>query len=285
VPNDASVIDWYRDKRAVAAAAGAGFVSALGTGPYLVKPRFGTGSVGISVSTDRFEAEAVAQEQNGTLERYEQGPLYSAEVYVRGGRVLHLGVTNRIVSDEPYFVERVKSFPHEPNTQWEHDVERWVDELVGRLRPWRGFLHIEFIETRAGFRLIEVNPRLGGALVGPAIAACTNVDPYGVMVFDALGRPAELPVTALRMGGYSHVSLYAEASGVLAEISGVDRLGSFPGEISWCPSKSAGATLPSGLDYRSRIGNLAAYGPSAPIAQDRVLAAARALTFRVAPAG
>lgn len=282
VVNDASTVEWFRDKRNVSAAAGDGFVSGLECGPYIVKPAVSTGSIGVRVVADYGQAVRLAEAVAGTVERYELGPLYSAEVYVAAGEIVFLGVTSRIVADEPAFVETLKGFPYLAGSAWELSVVAWVQQLVAGLKPWRGFLHVEFIETRAGFRLVEVNPRLGGALVGPAVAACTNVDPYEVMVADALGREVVLPERVVRDCGFAHVSVYTQAAGVLTEIVGPERLDRFPGDVSWVPGKRTGDVLTGVLDYRARLGHVVARRECVQLAQDTALSAARIVSAKVA---
>lgn len=246
--------------------------------PRIVKPRGGTGSTQVTLVTDERELErAIAgfeSEDDAVVQPFHHGPLYSAEIWSDGRTLVFFGVTNRIMTPPPRFLERVKSFPHAVGTTWEQTAADWVRQLAGALEYDAGFAHIEFIETTAGFQLVELNARMGGALVTPAVDACTNYDPYAMVVDDALGIMPDLPQERRITGGYSHVSIYAEQCGVFAEAVGVEALSHYPGEPGWIPSKDPGAEITSLDSYRARIGNIYATGPSAALAQDRALSAA-----------
>ena len=95
---------------------------------------------------------------------------------------IFFGITNRILSDPPYFTERVKSFPWAADSQWETKVREWAFQLLRTLDYTLGLAHIEFIETSNGFRLVEINARMAGALITPGILATTNFNPYAMAV-------------------------------------------------------------------------------------------------------
>lgn len=283
VLNDKETVSWYRDKTNVHAAAGEGYVSTLDEGPYIVKPTVSTGSIGVRIVESLARAKMLADITNGTVERYEMGPLYSAEVYVRDGQIALLGITNRIVANEPAFVETLKGFPHLAGSEWEYDAYTWILGLLPNLKPWQGFLHVEFIETKAGLRLVEINPRLGGALIGPAIVECTNFNPYDYTITDALGQPKPLPERITRRGGHAHVSVYTQLSGNIDRITGPERFHLFPGETTWTPGKKPGDQLTGVIDYRARLGHVVCTRPHLALAQDTALAAARTVTAQIAP--
>lgn len=254
---------------------------------WVVKPAVGTGSCGVHRARTRAEltdlAGALTEEADRyVVEPYFEGPVYSAEVYVRTGTCHLLGVTNRTLSPEPYFLELAKSFPHRRNTAWEAGVRNWVREVVQALGYHHGLAHIEFCDTVDGLRLIEVNARLGGALIGPAIVTATGFDPYDRLILDALGRhDAPVPEIADR-GGFSHVSIYASRRGRFIGVDGLDRLAALPGEVTWTASKDPGEVVEHVGDYRARIGHVAATGEDAAQAQDRAEAAARIVDVRIA---
>ncbi|MEU2060939.1 ATP-grasp domain-containing protein [Streptomyces sp. NPDC013455] len=51
---------------------------------------------------------------------------------------------------------------------------RWVADVVDLLRLGWGCFHIEARHTPSGWDLIEVNPRVGGSLISPSVAALTG---------------------------------------------------------------------------------------------------------------
>ena len=269
----------FRDKSWVRETLTAGKDQAS-TYPRILKPRNGTGSMGIRVVNTPGELEAAAAEMKDTEfvdEPYYQGPLYSAEMYSDGARVEFFGVTNRILTSPPVFLERVKTFPHEYGSKWEKRVCEWATETLGILGYNAGFAHLEFIETADGFELVELNARMAGSLITPAVEACTNYNPYAMVIDDALGRDIEVPAQREVYGGHSHVSIYADHVGTLREVTGTSALPAFPGSPKWVPAKEAGAEITELGTYRCRIGNVFATADSPGLAQDRAIAAAQAI--------
>lgn len=255
--------------------------------PRIVKPASGTGSQGIYlVANEEEEVRARTQLCSGALsEPYFRGPLYSAEVYRSRERFIFFGVTNRTLTKPPRFLEEAKTFPHAAGTPWEDDVRIWAEATLGALSYACGFAHVEFIETVHGFALVELNPRMGGALITAAVDACTTYDPYAMLVDEALGLPLEVPATRKVTQAASHVSIYADAPGTLEAVEGTQELRHFPGNVRWLPTKAPGDEIADAETYRARVGNVWATAPLAELAQDRALAAANSLDVEVTPPG
>lgn len=253
--------------------------------PLIAKPRSGTGSKNIHLlsTPEEYDAFVASSEDADTFlfQPFYRGPLYSAEVWSNGQSAVFFGVTNRTLTKPPRFLEEVKSFPHAANTPWEKEVEAWTMSLMSALDYDLGLAHIEFIETCNGFKLVEINARMAGALITPAIDQCTNYDPYALAIADALDTAPELPKTREITGGHSHVSLYANRLGKVADIRGVETITQFPGDVGWIASKEIGATVTEVDTYRARLGNVFATGPNASVAQDRALSAAASIKVEI----
>ncbi|WP_162237222.1 ATP-grasp domain-containing protein, partial [Sphingomonas sp. Leaf242] len=254
--------------------------------PRIIKPRSGTGSMGIhfvdSAEESKRLLDSFANADDYISEPFHRGPLYSAELWSDGQSFRFFGVTNRIMTDPPLFLERVKTFPHEAGSPWEKLVKNWSRKIVEDLDYNLGLAHIEFIETKKGFQLVEINSRLAGALITPAIDCCTNYDPYALAVADALCViPNELPKRREISGGHSHVTIYANRTGRLESIDGTTMLSSYPGRPTWLASKHRGADITDLTSWRARLGHVYATGPSPAIAQDRAIAAASAIRFTI----
>lgn len=254
--------------------------------PRIVKPRNGTGKIGVRLvpdaTTQRELARQGAWSDDIVSQPYYRGPLYSAEVWADGDRFLLMGVTNRIMAKPPVFLELVKSFPWSVQTQWERTVGEWVGRILAAVGYDLGLAHVEFIETSHGFELVEINCRMAGSLITPAILYSTNCNPYRMVVEQALGGRATLPHERTVRGGYSHVSVYADRPGTVAAVCGAATLTSYPGHPQWHQTRGVGAAVEQIGTYRARIGDVSAVGPDAATAQDRAIAASRCIEVRVA---
>ncbi|WP_165242824.1 ATP-grasp domain-containing protein [Corynebacterium lizhenjunii] len=254
--------------------------------PLIAKPRRGTGSQDIRIISTAEELAEFRQSHSATpdqegqwvIEPYHQGPLYSAECYTDGKSYYFFGITNRIMSQPPEFVEVVKTFPHAHGTPWEDSAREWTHSVLETIGYNAGFAHVEFIQTREGFELVELNARMAGALITPAVTACTNYDPYAMVIDEALGADVEVPGHRQVRGGHSHVSLYANRLGKLKRVEGAEGLNAFPGQPTWHPAKTLGSQIEQLGTYRARIGNVSAVAPTPELAQDRAIVAAQSLS-------
>ncbi|MCI6574472.1 MAG: ATP-grasp domain-containing protein [Arcanobacterium sp.] len=285
---DTEKLKFFRDKDAVESVLIAhGFAEPSHSWPKVLKLRNGTGKIGVYFAESEHEANEIVKmsgykRDEFVVQDFYFGPAYSAEVWRDSQHEVFFGITNRILSDPPYFTERVKSFPWAANSRWETEARDWVFHILRILDYALGLVHIEFIETSDGFRLVEINARMAGALITPGILATTNFNPYAMAVHQALDvPPCEIMDREIR-GGYSHVSLYASSTGTVASIRGIDQLVHNPGAPTWVPSREIGDSIVEIGTYRSRIGNLMATGETAAIAQDRAISASRSISVQIA---
>lgn len=261
----------------------AGLAQEVVTYPRILKAKNGTGKIGVYYVGSEQELQELVENNGVNLDDYMQqnyyrGSLYSAEVWRDKDTFQFFGITNRILSEPPFFTEKVKSFPWECGSEWEKGVEVWAGDVLAHLDYDFGLAHLEFVETNEGFELVEINCRMAGALITPSIVATTNYDPYRMVIEQALGVPVTIPDERVISGGFSHVSLYAQNTGRLNGIAGLDELGKYLGNAQWHASKDIGDDITELGTYRARIGNVSAYASSAPLAQDRASTAAAALT-------
>ncbi|WP_282791708.1 ATP-grasp domain-containing protein [Streptomyces sp. CC224B] len=259
--------------------------------PAVVKDSAGTGSQNVWLVRDEAELDAALREAAGrTLkgrlfaEPYFSGPVYSAETLTWAGRTRLLGVSSRLMSREPRFREEVTAFPVAFPGARHAELERWLDRVLAAVGYTDRFAHVEFALTATGPEVVEVNPRIGGALVGEGLCRALGVNVYEAMVECALGRRPRLmdldppggPAVAFVLG-------YPDRPGVYTGVTGLDRLLDMPGSPAWFPVKSPGAPVEHLDDSRGYAGIVYAEGPTAELATHHAVAAANALRVTTEP--
>ncbi|AKJ14884.1 hypothetical protein ABB07_33960 [Streptomyces incarnatus] len=257
--------------------------------PVILKDVSGTGSQGVWLAHGPQDVPAVldaaraASLRGGVLtaEPYFSGPLYSAETLSWGGETRLLGVTSRLMSPLPYFREEAEAFPISfPAVQADELATLVASALDGI--GYSGFSHTEFILTDDGFEIVEINPRLGGGMVGGLINGAYDMNLCHAFIDMALGqRPALLdaPLTPLR--GMSEVHLIADRTGVFDGFDGEELLAGHPGSPRLFPSRSRGQTVDCTTDWRGSVGSVVAHGPNAELALYNAAAAARLVRPRI----
>ncbi|MET9861574.1 ATP-grasp domain-containing protein [Streptomyces smyrnaeus] len=259
--------------------------------PAVVKDSAGTGSQNVWLVGDEPELvaaldEATGRELKGRLfaEPYFSGPVYSAETFTWTGRTRLLGVSSRLMSPEPYFREEITAFPVAFPQARRAMLERWLGEVLAAIGYTDRFAHVEFVLTAGGPEVVEINPRIGGALVGEGMCRALGVNVYEAMIEAALGRRPRL-MDADPPGGpaVAFVLGYPAAPGVFTGVAGLDRLADMPGSPVWYPVKRIGEPVEHLTDSRGYAGIVYAEAETAELATHHAVAASNALTVLTEP--
>ncbi len=264
--------------------------SAVGL-PAVVKDTAGTSSANVWLVRDaddlaRLRREAADAALFGSLfaEPFLAGPVYSAETLTWAGQTRLLGLSSRLMSAQPWFREDVTAFPVALPPAELREIEVWLGEVLAVLGYTDRFAHIEIAMTTHGPQLIEVNPRIGGALVGESMCRALGVNVYAALVDLALGHRPRLLDAALPGGpAVAFVLAYPDQAGELVAVNGIDDLDRYPGQPRWYPTKAIGTQVAHVTDGRGYAGIVLAEGPTAEIATHRAVAAAGAVHVRTRP--
>lgn len=259
--------------------------------PAVLKDTAGTGSQNVWLVRDEPELvaaldEAAGRELKGRLfaEPYFSGPVYSAETLTWAGRTRLLGVSSRLMSPEPYFREEITAFPVAFPEARRAILERWLDDVLAAIGYTDRFAHVEFVLTTGGPEVVEINPRIGGALVGEGMCRALGVNVYEAMIETALGRRPRLMDADLPGGpAVAFVLGYPAAPGVFTGVAGLDRLADMPGSPAWYPVRSVGDPIEHLADSRGYAGIVSAEAETAELATHHAVAAANAVRVLTEP--
>lgn len=259
--------------------------------PVILKDSAGTGSQNVWLVRNEDELDAALGEAAGRrltgrlfAEPYFSGPVYSAETLTWAGRTRLLGVSSRLMSPEPYFREEITAFPVAFPGERLTGLERWLDDVLAAIGYTDRFAHVEFALTTTGPEVVEVNPRIGGALVGEGMCRALGVNVYEAMAEAALGRRPRLMDADLPGGpAVAFVLGYPRLPGVFTGVEGLDRLTDMPGSPAWYPVKRTGAPIEHLDDSRGYAGIVYAEGETAELATHHAVAAANAVRVLTEP--
>ncbi|WP_309031998.1 ATP-grasp domain-containing protein [Streptomyces alfalfae] len=259
--------------------------------PAVLKDTAGTGSQNVWLARDEPELvaaldEAAGRELKGRLfaEPYFSGPVYSAETLTWAGRTRLLGVSSRLMSPEPYFREEITAFPVAFPEARRAMLERWLGEVLATIGYTDRFAHVEFVLTTDGPEVVEINPRIGGALVGEGMCRALGVNVYEAMIETALGlRPRLIDADLPGGPAVAFVLGYPAAPGVFTGVTGLDRLADMPGSPAWYPVRSVGDPVEHLDDSRGYAGIVYAEGETAELATHHAVAAANAVRVLTEP--
>jgi cysteine synthase A len=174
--------------------------------PCVVKPSDGTASLNVQRLANERELEqylaelalvtdygrGVVRIPDVLVEEFIAGEVVSVESCVlTGGEVVNLGITDRVLSGYPHFIEMGLTY------FTGHPLQEQLFEMTTRaLRGLGidfGFIHTEFILGQDGPVLCEVNGRLGGLFIPTLMQITSGVDAYLEVIRQALGEQPALP--------------------------------------------------------------------------------------------
>ncbi|MDX3523306.1 ATP-grasp domain-containing protein [Streptomyces scabiei] len=262
--------------------------------PVVLKPASGAASVGVirvSVPRDLPHAYAFTAQVAGVgvestevlVEEYLDGPEVSVECVTFQGATTVVAITRKTVGLPPHFEEIA------------HVVDA-ADPLLGAVVPAAqaalqalgvtdGVSHVELRLVDGRPRLVEVNARLGGDMIGHLVHLATGVDLSRAAADIACGRAPDL--TRTRSQAAAIRMIYPAHSGKLTARHFTD---GFAEQAPWLErahfQRDVGDQLvlpPDGDLFTARIGFLITTGPTGAIAQSRSQQAYRHLTVHVAP--
>ncbi|MEU5342765.1 ATP-grasp domain-containing protein [Streptomyces sp. NPDC020766] len=269
--------------RASTAAAAAAILREIGL-PAVLKDSAGTSSRNVWPVRDEQQlhtalAEAAQLPFAGRLfaEPFFSGPVYSAETLSWEGETRLLGVLSRQLSPEPSVREEAAAFPVAFPDPELGLLQDWVGRVLVTAGHDTGFAHVEFVLTSEGPELVEINRRIGGALVGEALCRALGTNVYEAMVDTALGRRPALmnsPVDSSSGPATGFVLVYPDRRGTLTGWTGLDTLSAFPGSPEWYPTAAPGRRVEHLGDQRGCTGIVLAEAATAELALHRALSAA-----------
>jgi len=170
-------------------------LSALADGvpfPCVIKPREGVASQHVSLSHSREELQAQCAAIWAThpgqallLEEYIEGPLYTLETLGDGKDVVALGGFRTTLSPPPHFVELDAVW----GTGLPPEDEARVLDIIRRFGVGFGACHTEYVMTKNGPRLIEINYRNIGDYREFLLGEALDIPLFEIVLRLYLGEP------------------------------------------------------------------------------------------------
>ncbi|MER7491182.1 ATP-grasp domain-containing protein [Streptomyces pharetrae] len=229
--------------------------------PVIVKPVLGIGKAVTSITRSPTELEAhfaLADAARADLEQgmasqlderfiveaLAHGDLYSVEVAADGESCVPLVCVGRKVGLDNPVLELGCTVPSGLPADQERELGDYAVRVCRALGLDLGVFHVEVMHTEAGFRLIEVNPRLTGGALPDSINAVADRDIFALLVDLHLGTGE--PLRPLRLeAAASHTFLAAAENCTAPADLSPDWFDAFlPGLHSGWARVTAGQSLP-----------------------------------------
>ncbi len=215
------------------------------------------------------------------VEEYLDGPEVSVECVTYSGETTVVAVTRKTVSEPPYFEELA------------HSVDA-ADPLLAQVAPaaraairalgiTTGVSHVEMRLVDGRPRLVEVNGRLGGDMIGHLVHLATGIDLPRAAADIACDRAPDL--TPTRSSAAAIRLIYPDTSGALTHLHLDGPHPQWLERLHFQHHPGDELTLPAdgGDMFTARIGYVITTAPTADLAQSRAEQAIRSLGVEVSP--
>ncbi|MEV7277632.1 ATP-grasp domain-containing protein [Streptomyces sp. NPDC093111] len=192
--------------------------------PAVLKPAAFAGSIGV-IRIDRpeqlpdafdFASAGAGQSHEDTavlVEEYLDGPEISVECVTHHGETTAVAVTRKSLGPAPYFEETGHTV--DPDDPLLVQVAPVAAAAIKALGITDGVQHVEMRLVDGRPRLIEVNARIGGDMIGHLVRLATGIDLPKAAADLACGRTPDLTPTRHETAGIR--MLYPAASGTLTQ--------------------------------------------------------------------
>ncbi|MFD1829861.1 ATP-grasp domain-containing protein [Streptomyces desertarenae] len=261
--------------------------------PVVLKPAAHAASIGVVRADDPDQLTAaygIASRAAGLglestdvlVEEYLDGPEVSAECVTYRGKTTVVAVTRKTVSEPPHFEELA------------HSVDA-TDPLLATVAPAAraairalgitdGVSHVEMRLVDGRPRLIEVNGRLAGDMIGHLIRLTTGIDLPRAAADVACDRAPDL--TPIRSSAAAIHLIYPESSGILTRLRFDGPRPPWLERVHFQRHPGDRLLLPAdgGDMFTARIGHLIATGPTTETARARAATALGHVVIHVEPA-
>ncbi|ATW47337.1 ATP-grasp domain-containing protein [Streptomyces peucetius] len=257
-------------------------------GPWVVKPRVGGGSLGVSMVSHTRDLPGALDLLPGEgpflVEEFVEGEEYSVEGLFLEGSPRVLAVTAKRKLPPPYFVEVGHSLPAPLPEHVGRCVTDTVTEALKALKLQFGLFHVELWLTADGIVLGEVHARLAGGYIHRMLAhAVPGLEMFGAVFDDALGRPPTAAALSCTRAGASR--FFTPPAGRLVAVEGWEEASAHPAVVAAELRVAPGEVIVPYRHSEERVGALAVGADTVQEAEELVGSLVDSVRFVVEPAG
>ena len=255
--------------------------------PIVVKPRSGSGSRGVtlvdceSAAREAFAVAARLGDGEAIAERFVDGPEFSVETLSEDGRHLILGITRKITTGAPHFVELGHEFPAPIEADEARTLEAMTVRMLDRLGHRHGPAHTEARLTPRGVFLIETQLRPGGDQIWEMVKLVTGISAAQETVANLARSP--IPRTP-PVANAAAVRFFAYENRSVERVTGLETARALPGIIRVVCKLERGQTLGPVRCSADRQGYVLAAGGSLEEARERLNNAMRSVVIETSAA-
>jgi len=213
------------------------------------------------------------------VEEYMEGPEVSVESYTINGEPHIITITDKIITDLPFFVELGHTEPSRLTQEQQEEIKRVAYAAIKAIGMQNGPNHTEIKVTPAGAKLVEIAARLGGDYItSRLVPLSTGVDMIECSFATLLNEEVHYKNT---MSQGSAIRFIQGKKGLLSSIEGVETALQMRGVQEVELYMKPGEHIKRPENSSDRIGHVIAIGKDAGEAAQNAEAALAAIHVQV----
>lgn len=202
------------------------------------------------------------------VEEYMVGPEVSVESYSVDGIPHIITITDKIVTETPFFVELGHTEPSMLSNKEQKEIKKVAEAAIRAIGMQNGPTHTEIKMTPSGAKLVEIAARLGGDFItSRLVPLSTGVDMIECSFDTLLGEEVQYEKNTDKG---SAIRFIQSKPGVLKRIIGEDEAKLIPGIIDIEIYKNIGDEIVNLENSSDRVGHIIAIGETAAKAVETV---------------
>lgn len=204
---------------------------------------------------------SLGNSRNGTVmvEEYMHGPEVSVEIMVIEGEPHILSITDKYITQPPYFVELAHCEPSRLDAKTQGQIRRVAAQAVRAIGIENAPAHVEIKVTEEGPKIVELAARLGGDFItSKLVPLSTGIDMVGASVLLATGEAPDLTPRWSRSAAIHF--LHTGQEGVITRITVPDALYEQEGVEEISLYKKSGDRVQETKSSNDRLGHVITTG-------------------------
>lgn len=190
------------------------------------------------------------------LEEYMDGNEVSVEAVTFNGKTTIIGITQKMIVGEPYFIEDGHMFPANLSRDTRLEITDYVLKSLQAVKYDHGVSHTEVKLTSEGPRIVEINPRAAGGHIIEIVELVCKVDILRAFIDLSLGIKPTINNEKTDVTSACVRFLTPRRAGKIVKIEGVESLASDTNIVSYEVENCVGKILGDPIDNAGRIGRV-----------------------------
>ncbi|MCR4830756.1 MAG: ATP-grasp domain-containing protein [Pseudobutyrivibrio sp.] len=214
------------------------------------------------------------------LEEFMDGIEVSVETVSYKGKTTVIGITDKSVTGEPYFIENGHMFPADLPEEKEKEITNYVTSVLEAVGYENGIGHTEVKLTKNGPRIVEINPRTAGNYIVELIEKVKGINLLEVFVELSLGNEPDLTFKNTNVKSAAIMLYVPKQGGKIVDLKGEEEIKNDENIVRYKIENCIGEEIEKPIDNACYLAHVVAVDTNARGARNLATSALSKLEIR-----